>query len=230
MEYAESRKNTMHCVSQVEFKMVAQMDLVQTLNQERLRSLNLMADLLCSYAPTPGALVYIDTQQLLEPWQDFYPTIFTAFDVATHLQAGNIYLLRNTASAVDFLRVVRASFPFRIREVRTPDSDLFTSPTLTSSTHIFTQVATSQGIVHSLLSKESSDPILALTLLYGMDGMLRKQLKELEANEIVGDFVEYLSFHNNDRPLPTLKGLTPIQKLRTYPEYSGIMRLEPQLQ
>lgn len=210
--------------------MGVQTDLSRVLNRERFRSLNLMGDLLGSYAPTPGALVYIDTQQLLEPWQDFYPTIFTAFDVNTHLQVGNIYLLRNTASAVDFLRLVRASFPFRVREVKTPETDLFTSPSLSASPHIFTQVATSLGIVHSLFSKNDSDPIISLTLLYGIGGMMRKKLDELEADEVLTEFVEYLSFHNNSRPLPTLKGLTPIQKLRTYPEYSGITRLEPQLQ
>jgi len=95
--------------------MAVQIELTNTLTQERLHSLNLGEIFLVALPRFPGLL--IDTQQILEPWQDFYPTIFIAFDVATHLQVGNIYLLRNVASAVDFIHFVQRGFSFRVREI-----------------------------------------------------------------------------------------------------------------
>jgi len=70
---------------------------------------------------------------------------------------------------------------------------------------------------------------MSLTLLYGIDGMMSNRQKNLDAEEIVDDFFGYISLHNNNRPLPTLDGLTPIQNLRTYQEYAWIARMDPML-
>ncbi len=186
-----------------------------------------LASMLNRLAPKPGALVYLDSANLSIQLGDLRPTVFSAFDACTHLQIARIYLTDSFASAADFLEFARRKVPFGISRVRTALKDPFWIDPLVSPIQRFTSHLEAQGILHMVVADRSQDDFFSvfdhLTFIHQAGSSNRSPA----IPELVGDLIAYLYFHNNNRAMASLKGKTPLEKLKSFPGFEAIQSFDP---
>jgi hypothetical protein len=178
-------------------------------------------------APKPGDLVYLDSSNLPFQLGDMRPTVFSAFDICTHIQIARIYLTNSFASAVDFLDFARRRLPFRISRVRFAAKGPFWVDPLTSPIQRFTNHLETQGILHVVVTDRSQDDFFSvfdhLTFVHQAGSSHRSPA----IPELVGELIAFLYFHNNNRPMASLKGKTPVEKLKTFPGLKVVQSFDP---
>lgn len=178
-------------------------------------------------APTPGSLIYMEAKPLSYRWNGWQPILFSSFDICTHLQIARMYLTPTYASAIDFLNFIWEQFPFRIKEVRTSAEQIFINPISLQSEHQFTAEAKRLGIFHSIVLDPTNQPILRVVSKYLFGGTFEGSIEEPTEENVMAALVNYLYFHNNHRSLASLGGMTPLQKLKTFEGFSGVLSFDP---
>jgi hypothetical protein len=178
-------------------------------------------------APVPGTLVYVEAKRPSFNWNGWQPILFSAIDVCTHLQIARIYLTPTQASAVDFLRFTVQQYPFAVRQVRTIADPVFTNQTSLQSRHPFTTEAREFDIRHTIVLDQLHHPILRVLIKYLFGGTLEGTLGGSSEEQVMTALVNFLFFNNNYRSLPTLGGLTPLQKLNQFEGYEKITGFDP---
>jgi hypothetical protein len=186
-----------------------------------------LASLLYRIAPKPGAVVYLDSANLPIQVGGMRPAVFSAFDACTHIQIARIYLTDSFASAADFLDFARRKLPFSISRIRTAAKDPFWVNPLASPKQRFTNHLEAQGILHTVVADRSQDDFFSvfdhLTFVHQAGSSHRSPA----IPELVGELIAYLYFHNNNRTMASLKGKTPIEKLKLFPGYEEVLSFDP---
>lgn len=186
-----------------------------------------LASMLNRLAPKPGALVYLDSANLSFQLGDMRPTVFSAFDACTHIQIARIYLTDSFTSAADFLDFARRKLPFGISRIRTAAKDPFWVDPLASPIQRFTSHLEAQGILQIVVADRSQDDFFSvfdhLTFVHQAGSSRRSPA----IPELVGELIAYLYFHNNNRPMASLKGKTPLQKLKSFPGFEEVRSFDP---
>ena len=157
---------------------------------------------------------------------------YTALDTCTKLRISKIYRRLSWRSAADFVKFVIEKFPFSIKEMQTPSSGAFTNGTVSSD-------------ISAILFEPV--PVLAqknnIKLTFWKDGMINQlpvdKLHEIDDEEffkrnshrkpddLIRTAAEYITLYNNHRKHEGLNGLTPLQKLRTFPDFKNILYFDP---
>jgi len=186
-----------------------------------------LAAMLNRLAPKPGALVYLDSSILPFQLGNMRPTVFSAFDACTHIQIARIYLTDSFASATDFLDFARRKLPFGISRIRTAAKSPFWVDPLTSPNQRFTTHLEAQGILHLVVADRTLDDFFSvfdhLTFIHQAGSSHRSPA----IPELVGELIAYLYFHNNNRTMASLKGKTPLEKLKTFPSFEEALSFDP---
>jgi len=186
-----------------------------------------LASMLNRIAPKPGTLVYMDCANLPFKLGDLRPTVFSAFDTCTHIQIARIYLTDSFASAADFLDFTRRKLPFCMSKIKTAAKGPFWVDPLESPNQRFTSHLGAQGILHLVIPDRSQDDFFSvfdhLTFIHQAGSSNRSP----SIPEIVGELIAYLHFHNNNRTLASLKGRTPLEKLKSFSGFEEIYSFDP---
>jgi hypothetical protein len=186
-----------------------------------------VADVIDRTAPTPGAIVCMMARELSPSRRELRPVLFSALDVNTHLQVARFYLTKTKASAVDFLQFARESFPFRIVRICTPAEPPFVTSSDCSSSIDLSRIAERQGIVYTSIRKAAHEELFRTLSRLTFGWFVTDSLSHLTESDLVRELVNFLFFHNNHRSLPSLAGMTPLQKLKTMGRYQHLQSFDP---
>lgn len=186
-----------------------------------------LASVLDRLAPKPGSLVYLDSAKLPFQFGGVRPSVFSAFDTCTHIQIARIYPTESYASATDFLEFTARKLPFTISRIRTAAKSPFWIASSTTPSQRFTAHLEAQGILHMVVPDRSQDDFFSvfdhLTFVHQAGSSNRSPA----IPEVVGELIAYLDFHNNNRTMASLKGRTPLEKLKTFPGYLEVQSFDP---
>jgi hypothetical protein len=178
-------------------------------------------------APRPGFLVYVQTKKLSIRLNGVEPVIFSAVDLNTHLQVAQVYLAATAAAAVDFVDSVSQSFPFGISQIRSlAQAPFYISPGPDSGRD-FTSIMRERGLVHSVFTNPADDVLFSLVSKHTFGGICEGSLVCASREEMLRELSRFLFFHNNYRSLPWLRGMAPLQKLKTFEGFAGIHSFDP---
>ncbi len=154
---------------------------------------------------------------------------YSAIDECSRLRITKIYGRHSTLSALDFVQFGLMHFPFLIRYIQTPLDNAFASVSKPRSrTHAFTMNLRKLGIKHEVPSKKK------LAVNRFMERL--KRFDEIEPyvtrpfslpDELQQEAARYLYRYNNERPIPLIDNMSPVEKLRTYQQFSSITTFDP---
>jgi transposase len=157
---------------------------------------------------------------------------YSAQDDTTRMKFTKLYKERSTSHSLNFLRYISERFPFSIRSIRTDNDSVFTNaytgdpkthPLKMPRTHPFTLACKSCGILHKLNRPACPEQNGKVERSHRTDSEEFYRLKKsLDFEVLIKERREYDEFFNNHRPHMGLKGLTPLQKLQTFPEYKSV--------
>jgi len=184
----------------------------------------------CYQMPCPGYL-QVDIK-LLGGYRPGRFVQYTAQDDATRIRFIRLYQERSTSNSLDFLNYISRRFPFKLKHIRTDNDSVFTNaytgepkthPLRQPRTHPFSQACQSQGIRHKLNRPSCPQQNGKVERSHRTDGEeFYRLLKTRDFNLIVKERKKYDEFFNNDRPHMGLKGLTPLEKLQSFPNYKCV--------
>ena len=157
---------------------------------------------------------------------------YSAIDDATRIKVTKLYRERSTTNSLDFVVHITKRLPFKISSIRTDNDSVFTNaytgepkthPLKTPNTHPFTLACNRQGITHILNRPAHPQQNGKVERSHRTDGEEFYRLqKTLVLSALIGKRRRYDEFFNNQRPHMGLKGLSPLQKLQSFPEFKGV--------
>lgn len=182
-----------------------------------------------SEALLPGDRVIITFKFIGNEGERQHYVQYTAIDECTRLRITKIYGRHSTLSALDFVQFILMHFPFLIRYLQTPLDNVFASVSKPRSrTHAFTMNLRKLGIKHEVPSKKK--------LAVNRFNERIKRLDEVEPycsksfsspDELQQEAARYLLRYNNERPIPLIENLSPVEKLRTYQQFASVSLFDP---
>ena len=177
----------------------------------------------------PGQRVQVDVKYMPKIRLRHRPEVYqeyqyTAIDDCTRLRFVNTYEELCPANAVDFAHRMLTFFPFPVEEIQTDHGTEFTYIFMpwVKKPHPFEEFLKERGIRHKLIpiaspkqnGKAERSHRTDDEEFYNQRGFRKpaKRRKELS---------RFLDFYNNRRPHSALGWMTPLEKLRSFPEYQG---------
>lgn len=176
----------------------------------------------------PGDRIMIFVKQFEHPIHEKTYYYYAAVDECTHLRMGKVYGRHSTLSALDFVQTIITVFPFPIRYVHTPIDNAFTSVSISrSKTHAFTLNLRRLGIKHHVPTRKQSQSKTFLERIKVFDS--HESFLTLQFNSVSDaerTVHNYLHDYNNKQPRKELNMVTPIEKLRSFEQFSFIESLD----
>ena len=154
---------------------------------------------------------------------------YSAIDECTRLRITKIYGRHSTLSALDFVQFVLMHFPFFIRYIQTPLDNAFASVSKPRSrTHAFTMNLRKLGIKHEVPSKKKIAVNRFMERIKRLDEVEPYITKSFSSpDELQQEAARYLYRYNNERPIPLIENMSPVEKLRTYLQFSTVLKFDP---
>jgi transposase len=154
---------------------------------------------------------------------------YSAIDECTRLRITKIYGRHSTLSALDFVQFVLMHFPFLIRYIQTPLDNVFASVSKPRSrTHAFTMNLRKLGIKHEVPSKKKLAVNRFMERIKRLDEVEPYCSKPFSSpDELQQEAARYLYRYNNERPIPLIENLSPVEKLRTYQQFVAVTHFDP---
>ncbi len=180
----------------------------------------------------PGSIVQIVVRNIAPYINQHEYVQYTAFDACTKLRISKVYRKYSWRSAADFVKLAIERFPFSIKELQTPEDDPFTNSQAGNeiSTIMCEPVPAlleKANIKHTVLPEDQLKQTPAMKLLQEEDEEFFKRNSYRKLDDLIRAAAEYVTVYNNHRKHSDLNGLTPLQKLRSYPEYKNIVYFDP---
>lgn len=185
----------------------------------------------------PGELLQIDVKYAFKSYSGYWYYQYSSIDYLTNLACGNIYELQSSFESILFAQAITAFYPFELKGVQTDNHATFTNryvgylksadpdrPRL----HPFDIQCAKLGISHYLIDKgkpAQNGKAERFHRTCEEEFYQREAFKDL--NSARKKFRDFLYYYNHQRENQGLDDLTPIEKLRTFPEYSNIKELIP---
>ena len=154
---------------------------------------------------------------------------YSAIDECSRLRITKIYGRHSTLSALDFVQFVLMHFPFLIRYIQTPLDNAFASVAKPRSrTHAFTMNLRKLGIKHEVPSKKKLAVNRFLERIKRFDEIEPYCSKPFSSpDELQQEAAKYLYRYNNERPIPLIENMSPVEKIRTYQQFNSLQRFDP---
>lgn len=187
--------------------------------------------------PRPGDLLQVDVKYLpyLVEGRRLYQ--YTAIDCHTRLRVVQLYEELAIHAAKAFIQYALATFPFPVRMVQTDNDAIFTHwYTAGPKTpldrpvreHPVTQLIRALGASHRLIPPRTPRLNGRVERSHGIDDQEFYNLRRYQTRrELEMAFRRWLFHYNHTRLHMALSGKTPIEALRTFPEYQNVKELRP---
>jgi hypothetical protein len=189
--------------------------------------LDQIAAALESLAPRPGALVFAETRTLAIQLNGLEAALFTALDATTFLQVAQVYVTMTTASAVSFIDFVSSSVPFKIERIATRDERPFRNGSAGAAQRHFSEIMKDKGYLHAPVSTAAEDALFSLAQKSMFGGISEGAVIGASEGELQRELNHFIFFHNNYRSVPWIRGLTPLQKLGEFKEFTWMHSFDP---
>lgn len=183
----------------------------------------------------PGELLEMDIKYAIKSYSNYWYFQYSAIDWLTGIAFGDIYEIHSNLESLIFLRKVNRFYPFKIKGIQTDNDSVFTNrytgysrstDPLNPRLHPFDLLCNELGIIHYLIDPGKpmqNGKIERFHRICEEEFYQRESFKDL--NSLRKKFRDFLYYFNNERENLGLDGLTPLEKLRTFPQYSNIKEI-----
>lgn len=181
--------------------------------------------------PNPGDNVQVDIK-IIHGYSPRKIVQYSAQDDATRIKFTRLYPERTNHYSVEFLNYIVERFPFKIKRISTDNDSVFTNaytgeprthPLKTPRLHPFTLRCKELKIIHKLNRPASPNQNGKVERSHRTDDEEFYRLhRSHNLKYLIKERRKYDELFNNHRPHMGLKGLTPLQKLRTYDRYKSV--------
>jgi transposase len=182
--------------------------------------------------PQPGDMLQIAVKDITMYLNHYQYVQYTALDTCTKLRISKIYRRLSWRSAADFVKFVIEKFPFPIKEMQTPSNGAFTNGAVSGdiSAILFepVPVLAQKNNIKLTCWTDGMVPQLSVDKLHEIDDEeFFKRNAHRKPDDLIRTATEYVTLYNNHRKNEDLNGLTPLQKLRTFPDFKNILYFDP---
>lgn len=160
---------------------------------------------------------------------------FSAIDQETAIVDGDIVDCADNYQAICFLKKIILFYPFRINIIQTDNASYFTNYYTgykksidpdNPKIHPFDRACLSHKIDHFLIDKGKPAQNGKVERFHRtVDDEFYSRYLFQDKDDLMRKFREYLIYYNHQREHLSLNGLTPLEKLRTYKQYTHISYL-----
>lgn len=185
----------------------------------------------------PGEMLQLDIKYSLKSHSGSWFYQYSGIDYITNIAYGNIYELRSNLESLIFLKSVIKFYPFDVLNVQTDNDNVFTNKyvgylksidPLSPRLHPFDILCQDLKIKHFLIDKgkpAQNGKVERFHRTCEEEFYQKEIFKDL--NSLRKKFRDFLYYFNNERENQGLDGLTPLEKLQTFPGYENIKILTP---
>ncbi len=185
----------------------------------------------------PGELTQMEIKSAVKSFQNSWFYQYSTIDWITGVAYANIYEIESNLASILFLKSGVKFYPFKVIGIRTDNDAVFTnrytgyrksSDPLNPRLHPFDLLCNELGIKHYLIDPGKPNQNGKVERFYRAceeEFYQKETFKDL--NSLRKKFRDYLYYYNNERENLALEGLTPWEKLKTFPEYEKTKRLLP---
>lgn len=183
----------------------------------------------------PGELLQVDVKYAFKSYADYWFYQYSSIDYLTGLVYGTIYEIQSNLEGVLFVNSAIKFYPFKIKGIQTDNHSTFTNRytgyeksinPLNPKIHCFDLNCLNHGITHYLIDKgkpAQNGKVERFHRTCEQDFYQKEVLKDL--NSARKKFRDFLHYYNNEREHLGLDGLTPLEKLQTFPKYINIKEI-----
>jgi len=180
----------------------------------------------------PGELLEIDIKYAIKSFSGYWYFQYSSIDWLSGIAFGDIYEIHSNLESLIFLKKVKSFYPFQIRGIQTDNDSVFTNrytgysrstDPLNPRLHPFDLLCQELGITHYLIDPGKpmqNGKVERFHRICEEEFYQRETFKDL--NSLRKKFRDFLYYFNNERENLGLDCLTPLEKLRTFPQYSNI--------
>lgn len=185
----------------------------------------------------PGEMIQMDVKYAFKSYADCWYYQYSAVDYLTGIAYGIIYELQSNLEGILFTNSLLEFYPFSIGNIQTDNHSTFTNrytgyeksvDVLNSRLHCFDLNCQRLKITHYLIDKgkpAQNGKVERFHRTCEEEFYQRETFKDLNsARKKLRDFLYY---YNNEREHLGLCGMTPLEKLQTFPQYANIRSLTP---
>lgn len=183
----------------------------------------------------PGELSQLDVKYAFKSYSGYWFYQYSAIDYVTNIAYADIFEIQSNLEGVLFTNALVGFFPFHVLGIQTDNHSTFTNyytgykksadpshPRI----HCFDLNCQKRGITHYLIDKGKPAQNGKVERFHRTceDQFYQKEIfKDLNsARKKLRDFIYY---YNNERENLGIDGLTPLEKLRTFPQYEKIREI-----
>ena len=185
----------------------------------------------------PGEKIQMDVKYAFKSYADYWYYQYSSVDYLTGIAYGIIYELQSNLEGILFTNSLLKFYPFNIGNIQTDNHSTFTNryigyeksvDALNARRHCFDLNCQRLKITHYLIDKgkpAQNGKVERFHRTCEQEFYQRETFKDLNsARKKLRDFLYY---YNNEREHLGLCGLTPLEKLQTFPQYANIKALNP---
>lgn len=179
----------------------------------------------------PGQLAQMDVKYAIKSYAGYWYFEFDAIDYVTDVVMGEVYEIQSNLESILFLKTLKRKLPF-LRGVQTDNGSIFTNyytgyrksidqsyPRL----HPFDLQCLKLGIGHYLIDPGKPAQNGKIERFHRtVEEELYQHGTFKDLNSLRKKFRDYLYYYNNEREHQGLNGLTPLEKLQSFPQYENI--------
>jgi transposase len=183
----------------------------------------------------PGELMQLDVKYAVKSFAGYWFYEFDAIDYITGSVWGEIYEVQSNLESIIFLKSLKKKTPFLLKGVQTDNGSIFTNyytgykksaDPMNPKLHPFDLLCGELDLKHYLIDPgkpAQNGKIERFHRTVEQEFYQTNSFKDL--NSLRKKFRDYLYYYNNEREHSALDYLTPLEKLRTFPQYEKVARI-----
>ena len=183
----------------------------------------------------PGELLQLDIKYAVKSYAGHWFYEYDCIDMVTGVVYGEIYEIQSNFESILFVKSLQRKIPFVIKGIQTDNGSVFTNyytgykksadPT-NPRMHCFDLLCRELGITHYLIDPGKPAQNGKIERFHGTverDFYQKESFKDL--NSLRRKFRDFLHYYNNEREHSANEYLTPLEKLKTFPQYANIREI-----
>lgn len=183
----------------------------------------------------PGELIQLDVKYAIKSYAGYWFYEYDAIDYITGIVYGEIYEIQSNLESIIFLKTLKKKTPFLLKGIQTDNGSIFTNyytgykkstDPLHPRLHCFDLLCRELGISHYLIDPgkpAQNGKIERFHRTVEDDFYQKESFKDL--NSLRKKFRDFLYYYNNEREHSANQYLTPLEKLKTFPQYANIREI-----
>lgn len=184
----------------------------------------------------PGELLQIDIKNAFKSYAGYWYYQYTAIDYITNAVYADIFEIQSNLESILFAKAARRFYPFNVSGIQTDNASVFTnrytgylksSDPTSPRLHPLDLFCEQAGISHFLIDKgkpSQNGKVERFHRTCEEKFYQRETFKDL--NSARKKFRDFLYYCNNELENLGLNCLTPLEKLKTFPQYEHIKALK----